>query len=191
MNVTKKVDALHAPEKSRDEKLYMVLSTMEFTRNEYRVSELDEGMYVIEQVICGWWKQRYLIDNKKYRAYEIMNGNMDFVNFTTDDIDWDSIQQLPEKAKMRAQELDAQFPTFIRGFRKGVAEVSWQLNPDGRYYMDDDGFGMTSDEEITVYGYIDAEMNVLVKFQYIDKNWKRLDKMRREAEKALKKRESK
>lgn len=191
MNVTKKVDALHAPGKSMDEKLYLVLSTMEFTRNEYRVSELDEGVYVIEQLICGWWKQRYLIDNKKYRAYEIMNGNMDFVNFTTDDIDWDSIQQLPEKAKMRAQELDAQFPTFIRGFRKGVAEVSWQLNPDGRYYMDDDGFGMTSDEEITVYGYIDAEMNVLVKFQYIDKNWKRLDKMRREAEKALKKRKSK
>ena len=80
MNVTKKVDALHAPEKSRDEKLYMVLSTMEFTRNEYRVSDLDEGMYVIEQLICGWWKQRYLINNKKYRTYEIMDGNMDFVN---------------------------------------------------------------------------------------------------------------
>ena len=67
-----------------------------------------------------------------------------------------------------------------------MAEVSWQLNPDGRYYMDDDGFGMTSDEEITVYGFIDTKMNVLVKFQYIDKDWKRLDKMRREAEKALK-----
>jgi hypothetical protein len=68
-----------------------------------------------------------------------------------------------------------------------VAEVSWQLNPDGRYYMDDDGFGMTSDEEITVYGFIDSEMNVLVKFQYIDEDWKRLDKMRREAVETLKK----
>lgn len=112
---------------------------------------------------------------------------MDFVNFTTDDIDWDSIKQLPEKAKIRAQDMSAQFPTFIRGFRKGVAEVSWQLNPDGRYYMDDDGFGMTSDEEITVYGFIDSEMNVLVKFQYIDEDWKRLDKMRREAVETLKK----
>ena len=116
-----------------------------------------------------------------------MDGNMDFVNFTTNDIDWDSIKQLPEKAKMRAQEMSAQFPTFIRGFHKGVAEVSWQLNPDGRYYMDEDGFGMTSDEEITVYGFIDSEMNVLVKFQYIDEDWKRLDKMRREAVETLKK----
>ena len=68
-----------------------------------------------------------------------------------------------------------------------MAEVSWQLNPDGRYYMDEDGFGMTSDEEITVYGFIDSEMNVLVKFQYIDVDWKRLDKMRREAVETLKK----
>ena len=29
---------------------------------------------------------------------------------------------------------------------------------------------MTSDEEITVYGFIDSEMNVLVKFQYIDED---------------------
>ena len=187
MSVTKKIDVLNAPGKSIDEKLYMVLSAMDFTRNGYRVNELGEGMSVIEQVIWGWWKQRYLIDNKSCRAYEIMDGNIDFVNFTKDDIDWDSIQQLPEKAKMQAQEMSAQFPTFIRGFRKGVAEVSWQLNPDGRYYMDDDGFGMTSDEEITVYGFIDSEMNVLVKFQYIDEDWKRLDKMRREAEKLLKK----
>ena len=168
MSVTKKVDALNAPGKSIDEKLYMVLSAMNFTRNGYRVNELGEGMSVIEQVIWGWWKQRYLIDNKNCRAYEIMDGNMDFVNFTTNDIDWDSIKQLPEKAKMRAQEMSAQFPTFIRGFHKGVAEVSWQLNPDGRYYMDEDGFGMTSDEEITVYGFIDSEKYVLVKFQYID-----------------------
>lgn len=190
MSVTKKVDALNAPGKSFDEKLYMVLSAMNFTRNGYRVSVLGEGMSVIEQVIWGWWKQRYLIDNKNCRAYEIMDGNMDFVNFTTDDIDWNSIKQLPEKAIMRAQEMSAQFPTFIRGFRNGIAEVSWQLNPDGRYYMDEDGFGMTSDEEITVYGFIDAEMNVLVKFQFINDDWKRLERMRAEAKIILKRKSS-
>jgi hypothetical protein len=190
MSVTKKVDALNAPGKSFDEKLYMVLSAMNFTRNGYRVSELGEGMSVIEQVIWGWWKQRYLIDNKNCRAYEIMDGNMDFVNFTTDDIDWNSIKQLPEKAIMRAQEMSAQFPTFIRGFRNGIAEVSWQLNPDGRYYMDEDGFGMTSDEEITVYGFIDAEMNVSVKFQFINDDWKRLERMRAEAKIILKRKSS-
>ncbi len=186
MSVTKMVNAFNAPGKSIDEKLYLVLSSMDFAGNGYRVSELGECMSVIEQVICGWWKQRYLIDNKNCRAYEIMDGNMDFVNFTTDDIDWSSFKQLSEKAKRRAQRMSAKFPTFIRGFHKGVAQVSWQLNPDGRYYMDEDGFGMTSDDEITIYGFIDAEMIVLFKFQYIDEDWKRLDKMRREAEETLK-----
>lgn len=115
MSVMRKVDAMVTQGKSFDEKLYIALSTMNFTRNGYRISELGEGISAIEQVIWGWWKQRYLIDNKNCRAYEIMDGNMDFVNFTKDDIDWDSIQQLPEKAKMRAQEMFAQLPTFIRG----------------------------------------------------------------------------
>lgn len=146
---------------------------------------MGEGLSVIEQSIWGWWKQRYLIDNNHCRAYEIMDGNTCFVNFTTDDIDRESIKQLPENAKECAMSLSAQFPTFVCRFQNGVAEVFWQLN-DGRYYMDDDGFGMTSDEEITVYGFIDAEMNVLVKFQYIGDDYERLTEMRREAEQKLK-----
>ena len=184
----KKVFALDAPGKSIDEKLYMVLTSMDFTREGYKVSELGEGMSVIEQVIWGWWKQRYLIDNRNSRAYEIMDGNMDFVNFTTEDIDWNSIRQLPDKAIQRAQQMSARFPTFIRGFRNGVAVVAWQLNPDGLYYMDDDGFGMTADEEITVYGFIDSAMDVLVKFQYIGDDSRQLENMRLEAEALLKER---
>ena len=83
--------------------------------------------------------------------------------------------------KERAQRLSALFPTFVIRFQNGVAELHWQLNPDGRYYRDDDGYGMTDDEEITVCGFIDADMNVLVKFQYIGDDWERLKEMRREA----------
>ena len=55
------------------------------------------------------------------------------------------------------------------------------LNPDGRYYMDDDGFGMTSDREIEIYGFIDQKAEVVVKFRYINDD-SELDKMRKEAE---------
>ncbi len=191
MSVMKKVEALDAPEKSFEEKLYMVLSAMNFNRDGYRTRALGEGKSVIEQDIWGWWKQRYLLDTKNCRAYEIMDGNMNFVHFTTDDVDWDSLERLPDEALIRALEMSAGFPTFVRKFRNGVAEVSWQLNPDGHYYMDEDGFGMTSDVEITVYGLIDSEMNVLVKFQYIDDDWKRLEEMRREAESILKNKSAK
>ena len=203
MSVTKKVNALNAPGKSFDEKLYTVLSAMDFdpygyyqeennqeryNQERYHICEMGEGMSVIEQSIGGWWKQRYLVDNKNGRAYEIMDAYLNFVKFTKDDIDWESLAVLPEGVKSRAKSLSAQFPTFIRNFSNGIAQVSWQLIPDGRYYMDEDGYGMTDDKEITVYGYIDTEMNVLVKFQYVGKDWERLKIMRCEAETELRKR---
>lgn len=73
------------------------------------------------------------------------------------------------------------FPSFIREFRNGVEQVDWQLNPDGRYYMDDDGYGMTPDVEINIHGFIDRNGHVLVKFRYVSDN-KELEVMRKEAE---------
>ena len=93
-----------------------------------------------------------------------------------------------EYMKNRVRNNTALFPTFILRYQDGVAGgVHWQLNPDGRYYRDDDGYGMTDDEETTVYGFIDTEMNVLVKFQYIGDDRERLKEMRHEAERKAKK----
>lgn len=39
-----------------------------------------------------------------------------------------------------------------------------QINPDGRYFADEDGYGMTDDEEITLVGYIDRRGKAVGKF---------------------------
>ena len=31
----------------------------------------------------------------------------------------------------------------------------WQVQPDGMYWQDEDGYGMTPDEEILLYSFID------------------------------------
>ena len=67
-----------------------------------------------------------------------------------------------------------------------MAEVSWQLNPDGQYYMDDDGYGITGDEEVEIYGFIDQNAKVVVKFRDIDECDDELDMMRKEAEQIVK-----
>lgn len=87
---------------------------------------------------------------------------------TQDDIAWDTLYGIPKIAIERAKRFSAHFPTFIHEFKNGMAKVSWQINPDGRYYMDDDGFGMTDDEEITIYGYIDHKGKVVSKFHAIN-----------------------
>lgn len=111
-----------------------------------------------------------------------MDGSENLCTVKQDDIDWDSLKGLPEDSLERAHRLNAHFPTSISRFENGVAEVSWTLNPDGRYYMDDDGYGMTDDMAVQIYGLINRKGQVLVKFKFIDKNWNVLHAMRKEAE---------
>lgn len=81
-------------------------------------------------------------------------------------IDWESMKKLPEEAWAQLRAYSFSYPLFIRGYHNGIAEVQWQLIPDGRYWMDDDGFGMTSDVELNIYGFIDQETNIISKFHY-------------------------
>lgn len=167
--------------------LYKTLSANTYTQYPYEKESLDEGMYVIKQVIRDYWKPRYLVDEKNKTAVEFMSRCTILQTLTWDDIDWESLLELPEKAIDQAHALDAEFPSFIRKYKNGVASVSWELNPDGRYYMDEDGFGMTDDEEITIYGYIDREGKPLIKFRAIE-DFGELDQMEEEAKKNLKNR---
>lgn len=167
-------------EGSYDEKLYALLNTERYCKHPYETVDLGESMSVINQVIWGWWKPRFLLNHNTKCAYEFMDSNEQLMTVTTEDIDWESLKGLPEDALHRAMALSFHFPSFIHCFSSGVAEVSWQLNPDGRYYMDDDGFGMTDDEEIEIYGFIDQNANVVAKFRNI-KNKNELAEMRHQA----------
>ena len=44
---------------------------------------------------------------------------------------------------------------------------------------------MTDDEEIEIYGFIDQNAKVVVKFRNIDENYRVLGKMRKEAERIV------
>lgn len=153
----------------------------------YKFCDLDEGMGIAEEIIWQYWKPRFLLDHNAKCAYEFMTSRENLTTVTEDDIDWDSLKGLPEKSIQRAHRLDAHFPTRIRRFENGIAEVSWQLNPDGMYFMDGDGYGMTNDDEVEIYGFIDREGKVVVKFKNIHEDWNLLKAMRKEAESIINK----
>lgn len=163
---------------------YTALSAEKYTQYPYEKEELGEDMYVINRVVCGYWKHRYLIDERSKTAVEFMSEGTVLQTVCNDDIDWWSLIGLPQSAINRARRQDATYPTFIRKYKDGVAKVSWQLNPDGRYFMDEDGYGMTDDEEVTIYGFVDREGRALVKFRHIE-DYSELDEMEKEARKNL------
>lgn len=186
MSIYKKLSRIKS-DKSTEEKLYEVLQSDTYKSDLYKTEDLGEGMAVLYQNIWGWYKPRFVLNHNDKTAFEFMDSYQCLVTVTNEDIDWASLKKLPEEAIYRAECLSFQFPSFISGFRNGVARVDWQLNPDGRYYMDDDGYGMTADEETEIYGFIDNRGSVLVKFRAI-KDRKELEVMRKEAEDIVKSR---
>lgn len=172
----------HNGSDSEARELYVRLNNEIYKSGSWQTEDRGEGMAVISQVIRQYWKPRFLLDNVSKCAYEFMDAYETLCTVTTDDIDWDSIKCLSAKSIRRAQGLDFHFPSFIYKYENGVAQVKWQLNPDGMYYRDDDGFGMSDDDEEDIYGFVDRQGKVVVKFKYINKDWNLLNEMRKEAE---------
>lgn len=170
------------------EKLYKELNTESYQSYPFETEDLHEGMAVVNEVLGEYWKPRFLLDHRALRAYEFMSKDETLLTVTRDDVDWHSLENInDENVIERARQLDFHFPSFVLKFENGVAEVRWQLNPDGMYYMDEDGYGMTDDEEVDIYGFIDRTGRVLVKFRYIDDDDDDvLDEMRAEAEQKAK-----
>lgn len=162
--------------------LYKKLNTEMYKSRPWQTEDKGEDMSVVSEVIMQYWKPRFLMDRRTECAYEFMDRSETLCTVTQEDIDWESLKTVPEESIARARILDFHYPSFIRKFENGVAEVSWQLNPDGRYFMDDDGYGMTNDYEVEIYGFIDRKGKVVVKFKNINENWNMLKAMRKEAE---------
>lgn len=165
MNIYDKIQRMPGNE-SYEQKMYQLLNTEHYNQGQYETRDLGEDMALVNQTIWSWWKPRFLLDHRTQCAYEFMGGNYELYTVTDDDIDWTSIEDLPVNVVARAKAHNGMFPTLIRRFQDGIAEVEWQINPDGRYYEDDDGFGMTDDEEIALIGAIDRTGKVIKPFTY-------------------------
>lgn len=171
-----------------DEKMYRILISDKYSRDGYEKCSLGEGMEIVNQVIWGWWKPRFLLNHNLKTAYEWMWPSEQLAIVDAEHIDWDSMKDLPEDAISTLHAYSFKYPSFIKSFQNGIALVQWQLIPDGRYWMDDDGYGMKGDVELNIYGFIDKEANIVSKFHYYtdsELDAQILDAVRKEAEKKI------
>lgn len=157
-------DGSEEAEMSDEEFLYTLLSISGYQNHPFSKSDLGEDMTLVSQVIGGYWKPRYVMDHEARRAFEFMSETETLPMVTDDDIDWESLEGLPEEMVDRARRHLFIFPGCIYPYENGVADVRWEINPDGRYYCDEDGFGMTNDEEVDLVGAMDRNGKVVRKF---------------------------
>lgn len=135
--------------------------------SDFRRDDRDENMEVIRTLVFNYWKDRWLLDHSRKIAFEVMDEYQVWSQFTIDDIDWSSLDGVDDEALRNAASLSAFYPSFIGFFSDGKATVSWELIPDGRYWMDDDGFGMTGDIKIELQALVDRSLRVIEKFRLV------------------------
>lgn len=156
----------------------------------------DQADYYHRNMGCGMLrfsnrsygnKQIFIVNPAIKKVYPISEPNGKLVGFTLDDIDWDSVNQLEHNYD--AKRLVADYGGLSIGdYKDGIAYISWMLYPDGRYFADEDGFGMEDNDEVNIGAYIDTQCRVVVKFQDMEDDVKR-KKLREEALKAIVKEE--
>ena len=66
----------------------------------------------------------------------------------------------------------ARYRFWVFPFTGSKAAVEWTVCPDGSYYADSDGFGMTEDEEITLHGFINTKGRPIGQFRLYKRNRK-------------------
>lgn len=95
-----------------------------------------EPVYFIDE---GRGIQKLIVDS---------NGNIrDFPGFAQEDLWVSQVDPCYLKPLIR-------FRTSF-GLRDGRLIMYWEIQPDGRYWEDEDGFGGTSDSEVTLYTFLD------------------------------------
>ena len=56
-------------------------------------------------------------------------------------------------------------PFYCEKFENGRAVISWQIQPDGRFYCDDDGYGGGNQNEIILKAEIDRKGQFITPFK--------------------------
>ena len=66
------------------------------------------------------------------------------------------------------------FVIYVSKFVDDVCRFSWMVQPDGMYWMDEDGYGMTDEDEIWLYALMNEAGEFITPF--FDKHNKRYNK---------------
>lgn len=119
-------------------------------------------------------REIYFINENEKKAWLVLDSSDRLLQWELKDVDFEKLTGMDHVGNARA--MQAPYGFNIQSFGGCRALVSWTLHPDGGYFADEDGYGMTDDEEEKVYGVINGQCEVIIPFQPMNKddfqNWK-------------------
>lgn len=143
----------------------------EYTIQGYPQLEGKSGIGMGEGMVVffgrGWRNYEFFVANTitgKIRQLGTEGGSV-LVN--DNEIDYEAVRQGCENGSGNAFSKCLCYASLNRydGFEKGLCAISWTLYPDGRYFADEDGFGMEDNDEEVIYGIINTDLEFVEPFR--------------------------
>jgi len=85
----------------------------------------------------------------------------------------EELERIEKMLEVRPLQPRIRFRTDFSRKEDGI-HMLWQIQPDGRYWADDDGFGMEHDTEIYLYSILDDEGRFTMPFRLYEINGERV-----------------
>ena len=132
------------------------------------------GIAELEGCRCYFWGENLLLvedkDNGRYLV-NMATGKVrkisepgKLVGFSDEEIDFESIEKLPHSHNARLRLLQYGGISRWNDCTDGLITLCWTLYPDGRYFADEDGFGMEDNDEVQVYCVMNDNLEVVKPF---------------------------
>ena len=154
------------PPKSR----YKILITRQSAKQKGERVSLEEDMEWIRFYDDKITKAAtYLINHVDKTAYMLIDNHYHLCFIKDKDIDRDSIADLPQDVKNRVSIRERRYDFGIQCFENGLAQIVWQISPDGSYhYLDKYYCGKQTDEKyIALLGVIDTHCRFVEKLHVV------------------------
>ena len=121
--------------------------------------------------IAAFWgkgKTVILVNMRTGKLREFVNADGQLL-VEDNDIDYDSIHRHHNHYHccVDCKRVEFGFNRY-NDFKNGLCALVWTTYPDGRYFADEDGFGMEDNDEEKVYCIINTNLEIIVPFQPMD-----------------------
>lgn len=122
--------------------------------------DLGEGM----EMLLSTSRMRIII-NKETGKWREFVDDYGYLLITDDEIDYDAMEKGCPHYSRPDKKMSYGHLNRWSSFKEGICALTWTVYPDGRYFADEDGFGMEHNPEEEAYCIIDKDLNIIVPWQ--------------------------
>lgn len=156
MGTFEKLMAMANTDMTYPQKLYRITKNRKYSQEPFHKEGLGERMSCICEGYAEFVLTRYLINHQLKEAYEVVYSGLPFL----------------KSGDIAPEVEDGSFgiypPIIINRYVDGLAFFEWNTVEDGRAWVDEDGYGMRSDNPKFLYGIVNQRLEVVGKFRYIE-----------------------